>query len=218
MNSFLFLYVDPSSGEVRGPITHLELSRLCFAEEISPETKVALEGSEKWENFGDIDQLISEEFERRAKKEELRMDTKELASYIEYTKELIDKSYLELSPEKRANYYEAIQSIAKTLKTRSLFEEEIEFLKAWIVLKDKDLGESLLAKEEMNRIQEIKGTGSSNSVIKWMGLVAAGQMLSRQHSERMEFDLDRLADGIVGEDDVEDSGDGGDGEGFGEFM
>ena len=54
-----------------------------------------------------------------------------------------------------------------------------------------------------------------------MGLMAVGQSQARQNLRSMESDLDRLADGIIGEDDVEDGGDGGDGddgEGFGEFM
>ena len=54
-----------------------------------------------------------------------------------------------------------------------------------------------------------------------MGLMAVGQSKARQNLRSMESDLDRLADGIIGEDDVEDGGDGGDGddgEGFGEFM
>ena len=70
----------------------------------------------------------------------------------------------------------------------------------------------------MNRIQESKGTGSSSSVIKWMGLMAVGQSQARQNLRSMESDLDRLADGIIGEDDVEDGGEVDDGEGFGEFM
>ena len=70
----------------------------------------------------------------------------------------------------------------------------------------------------MNRIQESKGNESSNNVIKWMGIMAAQQSVSRMSLRNIEGDIDRLADGIVGEDDIEDGGDGGDGEGFGEFM
>ena len=51
--------------------------------------------------------------------------------------------------------------------------------------------------------------------------MAAQQNVSRMSLRNIEGDIDRLADGIVGEDDIEDDGDGGDGgggEGFGEFM
>lgn len=50
-----------------------------------------------------------------------------------------------------------------------------------------------------------------------MGLMAVGQSQARQNLRSMESDLDRLADGIIGEDGG-DGGDGDDGEGFGEFM
>ena len=132
-----------------------------------------------------------------------------MAPFVAFTSQLNGVSYLNLTPMERFRYYEKIEQLAKEFEKRSLHKEEIQFLEAWSILKDKDLGENLLAKVEMNRIQESKGTGSTSSVIKWMGLMAVGQSLARDKLRSMESDLDRLADGIIGED-------GGDG--FGEFM
>ena len=217
----MFFYNDELLEEVKGPYTLSQIDDFLFRNVINDQTKVVVEGSEEWVTYSEIHIIIEKEKQKRDKEENQKGHIKAMAPFIDYTSQLHGVSYLELSPDERAKYYSVISGIAKNLEKRSLFEEEIQFLKAWSILKDKDLGENLLAKLEMNRIQESKGTGSSSSVIKWMGLMAVGQSQARQNLRSMESDLDRLADGIIGEDDVEDGGDGGDGddgEGFGEFM
>ena len=211
MNEIMFFYNDEILEEVKGPYTHSQLDDFLFRNVINDQTKVVVEGSEEWVTYSEIHLIIAKEKQKRDKEARI-------APLVDYTSQLHGVSYLELSPDERAKYYSAISAIAKNLENRSLYEEEIQFLKAWSILKDKDLGENLLAKVETNRIQESKGTGSTSAVLNWMGLMAIGQSQARQNLRSMESDLDRLADGIIGEDDVEDGGDGGDGEGFGEFM
>ncbi|MDB4810384.1 hypothetical protein OAH00_00725 [bacterium] len=220
MNEITFFYSDEILEEVKGPYTYSQLEYLRFTNSITDQTKVAVEGSKEWVNYSDIYTIISKDKERqekedqkRDKEEKQRGHIEAMAPFVAFTSQLNGVSYLNLTPMERFRYYEKIEQLAKEFEKRSLHKEEIQFLKAWSILKDKDLGENLLAKVEMNRIQESKGTGSTSSVIKWMGLMAVGQSLARDKLRSMESDLDRLADGIIGEDDVEDGG-----EGFGEFM
>lgn len=225
MKEIMFFYNDEILEEVKGPYTHSQLEDLLFTNSITDQTKVVVEGSKEWVNYSDIYTIISKEKERRAKENDQKIKKEihkrhndKMADLMIYASQLNGASYLELTPKERTKYYVKIEELAKAFETRSLHKEEIQFLKAWSVLKEKDLGENLLAKVEMNRIQESKGNESSNNVIKWMGIMAAQQNVSRMSLRNIEGDIDRLADGIVGEDDIEDGGDGGDGEGFGEFM
>ena len=221
MKEIMFFYNDEILEEVKGPYTHSQLEDLLFRNVINDQTKVVVEGSKEWVTYSEIHLIIAKEKQKRDKEEKQRGHIEAMAPLVTYVSQLNGASYLNLTPMERFRYYEKIEQLAKEFEKRSLHKEEIQFLKAWSILKDKDLGENLLAKVEMNRIQESKGTGSTSSVIKWMGLMAVGQSQARQNLRSMESDLDRLADGIIGEDDVEDGGDGGDGgdgEGFGEFM
>ena len=218
MNEIMFFYNDELLEEVKGPYTRSQLGDLLFRNVINDQTKVVLEGSEEWVTYSEIHLIIAKEKQKRDKEEKQNDHISAMAPFVAFTSQLNGVSYLDLTLMERFKYYEKIQELAIEFEKRSLHKEEIQFLKAWSILKDKDLGENLLAKLEMNRIQESKGTGSSSSVIKWMGLMAVGQSQARQNLRSMESDLDRLADGIIGEDDVEDGGEVDDGEGFGEFM
>ena len=218
MNEIMFFYNDELLEEVKGPYTRSQLGDLLFRNVINDQTKVVLEGSEEWVTYSEIHLIIAKEKQKRDKEEKQNDHISAMAPFVAFTSQLNGVSYLDLTPMERFKYYEKIQELAIEFEKRSLHKEEIQFLKAWSILKDKDLGENLLAKLEMNRIQESKGTGSSSSVIKWMGLMAVGQSQARQNLRSMESDLDRLADGIIGEDDVGDGGEVDDGEGFGEFM
>ena len=218
MNEIMFFYNDELLEEVKGPYTRSQLGDLLFRNVINDQTKVVLEGSEEWVTYSEIHLIIAKEKQKRDKEEKQNDHISAMAPFVAFTSQLNGVSYLDLTLMERFKYYEKIQELAIEFEKRSLHKEEIQFLKAWSILKDKDLGENLLAKLEMNRIQESKGTGSSSSVIKWMGLMAVGQSQARQNLRSMESDLDRLADGIIGEDDVGDGGEVDDGEGFGEFM
>ena len=84
-------------------------------------------------------------------------------------------------------------SLASELEKRPLEKEEIEFLKAWHKLKDRELGESLLTKNEMSKPKSEQGK-SAFSKQGWAAAFAMQGMLAQNTLNDIADDVSDIAD------------------------
>ena len=106
-------------------------------------------------------------------------------------------SFLELPAEKRNEIYNFLSYLSAELEKRPLEKEEIEFLKAWHQLKDREIGEQLLTKNEMSKPKSEQGK-SAFSKTAW----AAGFAMQGMATQNT---LNDIADDVS---DISDSGGG----------
>lgn len=115
---------------------------------------------------------------------------------VDYLKNI---SFLELPAEIRDEIYDVVSHLSAKLEKGPLAKEEIEFLKVWHRLEDKELGESLLSENEMSKPESERGKSPFSKV--W-GAAFAMQGMATQNT------LNEIAD------DVGDISDGGSSGGF----
>ena len=127
--------------------------------------------SQKWP----IWQREEEEKKREGEEKERKEHEDLMQSYKKYTEDLRGISFLEMSTEKRDAGYNKTTYLSSELEKRPLYKEEIEFLKAWHQLKDREIGEQLLTKHEMSKPQSEQGKsafGNWGKVLALQGMVA----------------------------------------------
>ena len=132
--------------------------------------------------------------------EEKNERLEEIANEIKTLKEqLSDISYFELSAEKRDSFYQAVSYLSAQLEVRALEKEEIEFLKAWHQLKDRELGEALLTKNEMSKPKSEQGK-SAFSKTAWAAGFAMQGMATQNALNDIADDVSDISDGGSGFD------------------
>ena len=98
------------------------------------------------------------------------------------------KSYLELLPETRSSMATYLKYLVVALESRGLEHSEIKFIHTWINLKDRSLGETLIAK----RIASLPAAERSSS--QFGNMMLLGMMASTM---RLENALDDMQDEIA---------------------
>ncbi len=106
-------------------------------------------------------------------------------------------SYLELPAEERNEIYNFLSYLSAELEKRPLDKEEIEFLKAWHQLKDREIGEQLLTKNEMSKPKSEQGKSAFSKTAWATGFAMQG--MATQNT------LNDIADDVS---DISDSGGG----------
>ena len=108
-------------------------------------------------------------------------------------------SFLELPAEKRDELYNVVSYLSAELEVRALGKEEIEFLKAWHQLKDRELGEALLTKNEMSKPKSEQGK-SAFSKTAWAAGFAMQGMATQNALNDIAEDVSDISDGGGGFD------------------
>ena len=140
---------------------------------------------------------VLKERELKKRNEELQAFNERLRLLQEEAERLKNISFLELPAEKRDELYNVVSHLSAEFEKRPLEKSEIEFLKAWHNLKDRELGEALLTKNEMSKPKSEQGK-SAFSKTAW----AAGFAMQGMATQNALNDI---------ADDVSDISDGGDG-------
>ena len=110
-----------------------------------------------------------------------------------------EASYLELMPEIRIKLYDIISYLSAQLEVRALDKVEIEFLKKWHQLKDRELGEALLTKNEMSKPKSEQGK-STFSKTAWAAGFAMQGMATQNTLNDIADDVSDISDGGGGFD------------------
>lgn len=111
-----------------------------------------------------------------------------------YAEQLQNISFLELPAEKRNESYNMVSYLSAELEKRPLDKEEIEFLKAWHDLKDRELGESLLTKNEMSKPKSQQGKSNFNKPL-WATVMGMQQMNIQNTLNDIADDVSDISDG-----------------------
>ena len=115
------------------------------------------------------------------------------------SEQLQNISFLELSAEKRNELYDIISYLSAQLEVRALDKVEIEFLKKWHQLKDRELGEALLTKNEMSKPKSEQGK-SAFSKTAWAAGFAMQGMATQNALNDIADDVSDISDGGGGFD------------------
>ena len=136
----------------------------------------------------------------------LANEKKKLENILNHYKSFINKiqadeggSFFEMSIEDRDECYTIVNYLAERLDIRPLYQEEIEFLKAWHNLKDRELGEALLTKNEMSKPKSEQGK-SAFSKTAWVAAFAMQGMATQNALNDIADDVSDISDGGGGFD------------------
>ena len=100
----------------------------------------------------------------------------------EALKEIETKSYLELEVEHRIMCSGYFNDLIATFEKRGLLPIEIKYIKSWQNLKDRELGESLLAKNEMAKPKAQQGKSPLGQML-MAGMAISTMRLSKNIGE-----------------------------------
>ena len=140
------------------------------------------------------------EEERQREREQEQQEFNEFLKSLKVKVEQLQNiSFLELSAEKRNELYDIISYLSKELEVRALEKEEIEFLKAWHQLKDRELGEELLTKNEMSKPPSQRGK-SAFSKTAWAAGFAMQGMATQNALNDIAEHVSDISDGGGGFD------------------
>lgn len=137
-----------------------------------------------------------EEIIIRKEEESSRQTANELLSYISSRK---SDGYFKLSKTDKIKIQSYFLYLSNTVEKRELSDGEIEFIKAWIHYKDRELGQSLIAQAEAKKPAAERGKSQLAQTIT-MGIVAGNFAKGNQLRELKE--LNESVDEIA--EDVED--------------
>jgi hypothetical protein len=119
---------------------------------------------------------------------EAKAEAKRFHSLLsEALKEIETKSYFELEVEDRIICSGYFNSLIATFEKRGLLPIEIKFIKGWQKLKDRELGESLLAKNEMAKPKAQQGKSRLGNML------MAGMAMS---TNRLSHDIGEVSDQV----------------------
>jgi hypothetical protein len=138
------------------------------------------------------------DFEKQKKQRERALEAKRMSDaraeaehfhslLSEALKEIETKSYLELEVEHRIMCSGYFNDLIATFEKRSLLPIEIKFIKSWQNLKDRELGESLLAKNEMAKPKAQQGKSPLGNML------MAGMAMSTM---RLSHDIGEVSDQV----------------------
>ena len=136
----------------------------------------------------------------------LAKEQKKLENNLNHYKSFTNKiqagegvSFFEMLIEDRDECYTIVNYLAERLDIRPLYQEEIEFLKAWHNLKDRELGEALLTKNEMSKPKSEQGK-SAFSKTAWAAGFAMQGMATQNALNDIADDVSDISDGGGGFD------------------
>ena len=136
----------------------------------------------------------------------LAKEQKKLENNLNHYKSFTNKiqigegiSFFKMSIEDRDECYSIVNYLAERLDIRPLYQEEIEFLKAWHQLKDRELGEALLTKNEMSKPKSEQGK-SAFSKTAWAAGFAMQGMATQNALNDIAEDVSDISDGGGGFD------------------
>ncbi|MDA7681343.1 hypothetical protein N8603_03045 [Verrucomicrobiales bacterium] len=136
----------------------------------------------------------------------LAKEQKKLESNLNHYKSFTNKiqevegvSFFEMPIDDRDECYTIVNYLAERLEIRPLYQEEIEFLKAWHQLKDRELGEALLTKNEMSKPKSEQGK-SAFSKTAWAAGFAMQGMATQNALNDIAEDVSDISDGGGGFD------------------
>jgi hypothetical protein len=126
---------------------------------------------------------------------EARAEAKHFHSLLsEALKEIETKSYLELEVEHRIMCSGYFNDLIATFEKRSLLPIEIKFIKSWQNLKDRELGESLLAKNEMAKPKAQQGKSPLGNML--MAGMAISTMRLSQDIGAVSDQVENISEGF----------------------
>ena len=136
----------------------------------------------------------------------LAKEQKKLENNLNHYKSFTNKiqigegiSFFRISIEDRDECYSIVNYLAERLDIRPLYQEEIEFLKAWHNLKDRELGEALLTKNEMSKPKSEQGK-SAFSKTAWAAGFAMQGLATQNALNDIADDVSDISDGGGGFD------------------
>ena len=136
----------------------------------------------------------------------LAKEQKKLENNLNHYKSFTNKiqigegiSFFKISIEDRDECYSIVNYLAERLDIRPLYQEEIEFLKAWHNLKDRELGEALLTKNEMSKPKSEQGK-SAFSKTAWAAGFAMQGLATQNALNDIADDVSDISDGGGGFD------------------
>ena len=142
---------------------------------------------------------VIKERELKKRNEEFQALNERLRLLQDEAEQIKNISFLELSAEKRDELYNVVSYLSSDLEVRALEKEEIEFLKAWHQLKDKELGEALLTKNEMSKPKSEQGK-SAFSKTAWAAGFAMQGLATQNALNDIADDVSDISDGGGGFD------------------
>ena len=172
---------------------------LMEKKEITPERYVKVERGmgflvDESYTFESIRWLPVGEKKREEEEKKREEELEALRGRAEYLKGI---SFLEIAAEKRDEVYGIVSYLSAELEKRPLDKEETEFLKAWHQLKDREIGEQLLTKNEMSKPKSEQGKSAFSKTAWATGFAMQG--MATQNT------LNDIADDVS---DISDSGGG----------
>ena len=129
------------------------------------------------------------------KMSDARAEAKHFHSLLsEALKEIETKSYLELEVEHRIMCSGYFNDLIAKFEKRSLLPVEIKFIKNWQNLKDRELGESLLAKNEMAKPKAQQGKSPLGNML--MAGMAMSTMRLSQDIGEVSDQVENISEGF----------------------
>ena len=108
--------------------------------------------------------------------------------------EIETKSYFELEVEERIICSRYFNNLVANFEKRSLLPIEIKFIKNWFNLKDRELGESLLAKNEMAKPKDQQGKSPLGNML--MAGMAMSTMRLSQDIGAVSGQVENISEGM----------------------
>jgi len=148
---------------------------------------------------------LKEDFEKEKVKSERALEAKSISNaraeaerfhslLSEALKEIETKSYFELEVEDRIICSGYFNSLIATFEKRGLLPIEIKFIKGWQKLKDRELGESLLAKNEMAKPKAQQGKSPLGNML--MAGMAISTMKLSQDIGEVSDQVENISEGF----------------------